>query len=87
MDSEIEDDQTAESQSGAQVDFPSLYISTDEVFKYYRLCLQAMNRSLKNEDDEKKNYEYRIIFDEFILLFVFKNRDFLSLCMFEMKKY
>ena len=35
MDSEIEDDQTAESQSGAQVDFPSLYISTDDVFKYY----------------------------------------------------
>ena len=87
MDSEIEDDQTAESQSGAQVDFPSLYISTDEVFKYYRLCLQAMNRSLKNEDDEKKNYEYRIIFDEFILLFVFKIRDFLSLCMCEIKKY
>ena len=54
MDSEIEDDQTAESQSGAQVDFSSLYISTDEVFKYYRLCLQAMNRSLKNEDDEKR---------------------------------
>ena len=87
MDSEIEDDQTAESQSGAQVDFPSLYISTDEVFKYYRLCLQAMNRSLKNEDDEKRNYENRIIFDEFILLFVFKNRDLLSLCMCEIKKY
>ena len=64
---------SAESQSGSQVDFFLLYVSTDKVFKYYKLNQQPIKRLQKNEDDEKKNYLNRIIFDETALFFVSKN--------------